>query len=193
VHDVPFESLSDSPRFDFEFSLSNPQKQKAPYFECSLKLKGKQVFKKTEELQLKNEASFSYILFTEYPNKTEDEKVDMSKLENAGFRIYDAAQARDFIEPARTVIDLHIDKITDNWKHMSNFEMLTIQLKTFEKYYDLAVAHRQNELIVIHGVGEGKLRDEIHSILKLKKEVKSFVNQYTDRFGYGATEIYFTY
>jgi dsDNA-specific endonuclease/ATPase MutS2 len=46
---------------------------------------------------------------------------------------------------------------------------------------------------VIHGVGKGKLREEIHEILKLKKEVKYFINQYDPRFGYGATEIFFNY
>ncbi len=48
-------------------------------------------------------------------------------------------------------------------------------------------------LIVIHGVGKGRLKDEIHEILKTKKEVKSFINQYDPRFGYGATEIIFQY
>jgi dsDNA-specific endonuclease/ATPase MutS2 len=48
-------------------------------------------------------------------------------------------------------------------------------------------------LIVIHGVGEGRLRDEIHDLLRLKKEVKSFVNQYHPLYGYGATEIFFQY
>jgi dsDNA-specific endonuclease/ATPase MutS2 len=46
---------------------------------------------------------------------------------------------------------------------------------------------------VVHGVGTGRLRDEIHDILRLKKEVKSFVNMYDPRFGYGATEIFFQY
>ncbi|HMW26356.1 MAG TPA: hypothetical protein PKC51_06935 [Ferruginibacter sp.] len=45
----------------------------------------------------------------------------------------------------------------------------------------------------MHGVGEGRLRDEIHDILRLKKEVKSFVNQYHHLYGYGATEIFFEY
>jgi dsDNA-specific endonuclease/ATPase MutS2 len=53
------------------------------------------------------------------------------------------------------------------------------------------VAHRLPSFIVIHGVGEGVLRDEIHSILKTKREVKHFINQYDARFGYGATEIFF--
>ena len=91
------------------------------------------------------------------------------------------------------MIDLHIEKLSDDWKHLSNFEILTIQLKTFEKYYDLAVHHYQPGLIAVHGVGSGKLRDEIHEILRLKKEVKSFVNQYHPLYGYGATEIYFEY
>ncbi len=76
---------------------------------------------------------------------------------------------------------------------MSNYEIVSLQLKTFEKFYHLAVLHHQPSLIVIHGIGEGKLRDEIHDILRLKKEVKSFVNQYDPRFGYGATEIFFQY
>ncbi len=193
LHNVPFEEVSGNPRFDFEFSLAAPHKRKAPYYETALKLKGKQLFKKIEELQLNNEPSFAYLLFAIYPDKVEEEKVDLSRLGNAGYRIYDAANARQFIEPARTVIDLHIEKLTDTWKHLANFDILTLQLKTFEKYYDLAVTHHQSSLTVIHGIGEGKLRNEIHGILKLKKEVKSFVNQYTDNYGYGATEIYFQY
>jgi dsDNA-specific endonuclease/ATPase MutS2 len=66
-------------------------------------------------------------------------------------------------------------------------------LREFEKYYELAILHMQPTLIIIHGVGEGKLRDEIHDILRLKQEVKSFVNQYHPLYGYGATEIYFQY
>jgi hypothetical protein len=97
------------------------------------------------------------------------------------------------LEPARSVVDLHIEKLTDNWKGLSNFEILTIQLKYFEKYYNLAVAHRQPNLIMIHGIGTGKLRNEIHEILKTKKEVKSFANQYHHDFGFGATEIFFQY
>ncbi|MEJ7671285.1 MAG: hypothetical protein WKF59_00810 [Chitinophagaceae bacterium] len=64
--------------------------------------------------------------------------------------------------------------MSDNWKHLSNFEILTIQLNTFEKYYYLATAHHQPNLIVIHGVGSGKLKDEIHEISKNKKRSKDF-------------------
>lgn len=191
LHDVNFEDLSDNPKFDVEFSLVNENKKKATHYETSLKLKGKQLFKKIEDLQLKNEASFSYELFTTYPDKVEEEKVDLSRLGNAGFRVYDASRGREHLAPARSVVDLHIEKLTDNWKHLSNFDILTMQLSTFEKYYELAVLHHQGELIIIHGVGEGKLRDEIHERLRYKDEVKSFVNQFHHAYGYGATEIFF--
>ncbi len=193
LHDVRFEGLSDSPRFEFEFALKEPDKKKAPYFETSLKIKAKQLFKKIEEIQLKNEPGFSYLLLDEYPRKVEETKVDLSRLGNAGFRIYDANNIKQNLEPARTVVDLHIEKLTDSWKHLTNFEILTMQLKAFEKYYELAVAHYQSSLTIIHGVGTGKLRDEIHDILRLKNEVSTFVNQYSQQYGYGATEIYFEY
>lgn len=193
LHDVNFEDMSDNPKFDFEFSLVNEHKKKALFYEASLKLKAKQLFKKIEETQQKNEPSFAYELFTHYPDRIEDEKVDLSRLGNAGYRVYDAGKMRQNLPPARSVVDLHIEKLTDSWKHLSNFEILTMQLDEFEKYYELAVAHRQSQLVVIHGVGEGKLRDEIHESLRLKNEVKSFVNQFHPLYGYGATEIYFSY
>lgn len=193
LHDVLFEDLSDNPRFAVEFSLAVPDKKKAPYFETSLKLKGKQLFKKIEEIRAKNEPTFSYLLFDTYPDKTNEEKADLGKLGNAGFRIYDLTKIKEHLAPPRSVVDLHIEKLTDSWKHLSNFEILSMQLKEFEKFYELAVSHHQSSLVIIHGVGAGKLRDEIHSILRTKREVKSFVNQYTPAYGYGATEIYFSY
>lgn len=196
LHDVPFADMSDSPSFEFEFSLQKPDKNKATHFETSVKLKPKQLFAKIEELRQKNQATFSQKLFEVYPNKGYDEPdpmdISLSKLSEK-FKVYNAREARRHMEPARTVVDLHIDKLTDNPARMNNFEKLTLQLDTFEKYYSLAVAHMQPMLTIIHGVGTGKLRDEIHQLLRLKKEVNYFVNQYHPSYGYGATEIHFKY
>lgn len=191
LHDIPFSDLNDSPSFEFEFSLLQPDKKKAEFFEASLRLKPKQLFAKIEAIRQKNEATFSHRLFELYPDRPYEDRIEMGNLSAKGFKVYDAKRTREHLEPARSVVDLHIEKLADNWKHLSNYEILSLQLRTFEKYYELAIAHHQPSLVVIHGVGEGKLRDEIHDILRLKKEVKSFVNQYDPRFGFGATEIYF--
>jgi len=182
--------MNDAPRFEFDFSLTNPHKKKAVHFETSFKIKAKQLFQKIEEMKLKNEPTFSFLLFENYPDKTEELIPDY---QNSHGQLYDILKTKQMIEPARSVIDLHIEKLTDNWKGLSNFEILTIQLNNFEKYYNLAVAHRQPNLIVIHGIGTGKLRDEIHEILKTKKEVRTFANQYHHNFGFGATEIFLQY
>jgi hypothetical protein len=195
LHDVPFENMNDSPVFNFEFSLVTPNKNKAEYYEASVKLKPKQVFSRIEEVRKKGEATFSYKLFDEYPGRPYEDKpvIDLQSLSKAGFKIYDATKARQHLEPAKQELDLHIEKLTPAWETMSNLEILSLQLKTFEKYFDLAIAHHLPWLIVIHGVGTGKLRDEIHEVLKLRKEVKSFANRYHPAYGYGATEIYFQY
>ncbi len=148
------------------------------------------MFQKIEDMKMKNEPTFSFRLFENYPDKSEE---IIPEFNNTQGLLYDASKARQNLEPARSVIDLHIEKLSTNWKGLSNFEILTLQLNTFEKYFNLAVSHRQPSLIVIHGIGTGKLREEIHEILKYKKEVKSFVNQYHHNFGYGATEIFFQY
>ncbi len=190
LHDISFASLNDSPSFFIEFSLMTPLKNKAEFFETTLKLKPKQVFQRIEEMKAKNEPTVSYKLFDEYPDKAADDKPELTGLAKAGYKIYEANKIRQNLEPARSVVDLHMEKLSDNWKHMSNFEILTMQLKEFEKWYDLAVQHHLQSLVVIHGVGSGKLRDEIHDILKTKKEVRYFINQYDPRYGYGATEIF---
>lgn len=193
LHDILFDDLNNSPSFLFEFSLIKPDKKKAEYFEAHLKLRPKQVFKKTEEIKAKNEPVISYLLFENYPDKAIEEKISFEPLTSKGFKVYDIGEAHMHVPSARSVIDLHIEKLTNEWNHLSPFEMLSIQLKEFEKWYHLAVLNYQPTLIVIHGIGTGKLKEEIHTLLKSKREVKTFVNQYDRRFGYGATEIFFEY
>jgi len=193
LHDIPFEYLNDSPTFEFEFSLLQQQKVKADHYEASLRLKPKQLFAKIEEIRLKGEATFSHRLFEKYPDRQVEDKFEVGNLAAKDYKTYDAGKARQHLEAARSVVDLHIEKITDDWSGLTNHEIVSMQLKTFEKYYDLAVAHMQPSLIVIHGVGTGRLREEIHEQLKHRKEVKTFINQYHPAYGYGATEIFFEY
>jgi hypothetical protein len=194
IHDIPFANLNDNPVFEFEFSLLTPDKTKADHLETSLKLRAKQVFSRIEEIRKKGEATFSFRLFESYPFRPVEETVDShGLLAGSGFRVYEASRARQHLEPARSELDLHAEKLTDKPGALDNFEILTLQLQTFEKYFDLAIAHHLPSMIVIHGVGSGKLRDEIHEILRVKRNVKSFVNRYDPRYGYGATEIFFDY
>lgn len=199
LQNVPLDNVNDSPRFDFDFSLVKPQAGKVDHLEASHKLKAKQLFQRVELLRQNQEASFSYLLFDTYPDAPYVEShstrhqggLDLTSLGKAGFKLYDAGKARQHLEPARSVIDLHADKLTHRGEKLNPEEILGLQIATFEKYFELAVLHHLPTFTVIHGVGTGRLRDDIHEILNTKREVKSFVNQYNNNYGYGATEIYF--
>jgi len=194
LHDLDFAAVNDAPAFHFTFQLQNPQKNKAPFFEVTHKIKAKQLFLKIEALKANNQPAIEYLLFDHYPDALpEPEKIALTGLAAQGYKVYEAKKIRENLPPPRSEVDLHMEKLLDDWKSMSNYDILMYQLKEFEKWYDLAVTHRQPSLIVIHGVGSGKLRDEIHDLLKGRREVKTFINQYHPRYGYGATEIYFQY
>lgn len=193
IHNMLWEDVNDSPTFCLEFSLENTLKNKADFFETQYKIKPKQLFKQIEELKEKNEPSWGYQLFKEYPNKTEDSLSNLSSLSTKGYKVQQSIYKKKLEEKPRSVIDLHIDKITHSYKNLQPFEILEIQLKEFEKWLQLSIDYKMPNLIVIHGLGTGKLKEEIHAILKNNAWVKTFVNQFHPQFGFGATEIYFQY
>lgn len=193
IHDMPFENMNDSTTFSFTFSLQPPEKGKAEFYETSLKLKPKQVFNKIQEIRAKGEATFSYRLLEEYPARAVEDNLDVYSLSNKGYKINSASSARQHLDPAKHEIDLHIEKLSPDHENLSSFEKLTLQIQTLEKYLDLGSAHHLPSMIVIHGVGTGKLRDEIHEILRMRRDVKSFINRYHPAYGYGATEVFFQY
>jgi len=143
LHDIPFSDFNDNPSFNFDFSLITADKAKAEHFETSLKLKPKQLFQRIEEMKQKNEPTIVFKLFDQYPDKKVEEKVEITSSVFKKYKAYEAEKIREHLEPARTVIDLHIEKLTDDWQRLSNFEILIIQLKEFEKWYEIAVAHQQ--------------------------------------------------
>ncbi len=193
IHDISFAEVNDSPSFSVDFSLTEPHKKKADHFEANVKIKPRQFFQKIEILKEDDKANISYPLFETYPDKEEDNHVAIDILRNAGYKVYDASRIKQNIQKARSVIDLHIEKIMDSHSHLSNAEILHFQLEEFEKWFDLATFNQLPSMIIIHGVGKGKLKQEIHDLLKVKSKVKSFINQYSDFYGYGATEVFFEY
>jgi hypothetical protein len=193
IHDIAFEDVNDSPVFSVDFSLTEPHKKKADHFEAIVKIKPKSFFQKIEILKEDEKAHIRYPLFETYPDKVEDNHIAIDILRNAGYKVYDASKIKQNIQQARSVIDLHIEKIMDRHSHLSNAEILHFQLEEFEKWFELARLNHLPSMIIIHGVGKGKLKAEIHDLLKVKSGVKSFVNQYSDFYGYGATEVFFEY
>jgi dsDNA-specific endonuclease/ATPase MutS2 len=103
-----------------------------------------------------------------------------------------SAPQMDLKDPRKSskeqVIDLHVDPEKIN---IPENEVLGYQLILFEKAFDEALHKNAPQLKVIHGIGSGKLRTEIHKMLSRRKEVNFFEDGDKERFGFGSTIIYF--
>jgi len=83
--------------------------------------------------------------------------------------------AQPVFERPSTVVDLHVESLLPKGQgDRSNAELLELQLKTFEKSLEEAIATGMNEITFIHGVGSGTLRAEIHRRLGRHPHVRFF-------------------
>lgn len=96
--------------------------------------------------------------------------------------------AKQKIKDLTKEIDLHIEELVDSKSGLTNSEILSIQLERFEKEIQYCLSNGIKKLIVIHGVGNGKLKQEIISVLKTIDDISYYDASYKN-YGYGATEI----
>ena len=62
-------------------------------------------------------------------------------------------------------------------------------MEHFKKALDAAIVHKLPSIIFINGVGNGTLRHEIHKVVSKHQQVRTFLDAYKDKYGYGATEV----
>jgi hypothetical protein len=100
---------------------------------------------------------------------------------------------RDLKEMAafQNEIDLHIEALVANKGKMSNGEILQLQLLHYEAFMDKAARMNSSSVFLIHGVGQGVLKNAIAERLKARFDVQKFHNHYHPKYGYGATEVIF--
>ena len=72
-------------------------------------------------------------------------------------------------------IDLHIENLSNDFLAMTNFEIVQIQLKKCEDALIKAINSNAQKLIIVHGIGEGVLKKEVHNLLS-RFELRYFVS-----------------
>ena len=91
-------------------------------------------------------------------------------------------------DPGVMEVDLHLHKLVEDESTLSDGEKLRFQLEFFERRLNTAIRERKKRVIVIHGVGEGILREEVRKALQFYEGVR-FDDADPRRYGYGATAI----
>ena len=101
----------------------------------------------------------------------------------------DAKKAVKKSTESERIIDLHIETLAIFPYQLSPGEILELQLEHVEKSLSDALIDNIERLIFIHGIGEGKLRNEIRRKLQEHPRVVNFYPADHKRFGNGATEV----
>lgn len=87
-------------------------------------------------------------------------------------------------------VDLHIEKLVNSFRGMSNYDILNLQLETAKRQLEFAMKKRIQKVVFIHGVGEGILKAELDFLLGRYENLKFYDADYS-KYGQGATEVYF--
>ena len=189
LHFIKYDALND--KIDLSVKLEQQQeKEKLGEIENTIRLKPKTIFQNLKMIEANNQPLFRMKIADDFPI------VNLADwIKDAFFSAPKANAIRTFktLKKQDAEIDLHIENLVDDYQNLSNAEKLQIQLLACEDAVHKALQFRQPSLIVVHGIGSGKLKDEVHRLLKSMVEVKHFENKYSSRFGFGATEVFLKY
>jgi hypothetical protein len=112
--------------------------------------------------------------------------IDAQKLKESFFK---TSEEKAVVEKPGNEVDLHIEKLRNDYQFLNSTEILNIQLDHFHKALDAAIVHQLPDIIYIHGAGNGILRHELHKLLSKHQKIQTFMDARKEKFGYGATKV----
>lgn len=143
-----------------------------------LKINATSFFKSKRNTPLLNKHTFLFQIDKESIN-IEPQKI-IEQIEQPKTEIIQISKPND-------TVDLHIEKLSKDHTQMQAQEILYLQIKHFELSLENALATNMEQIIFIHGSGNGILRNEIHKRLSKNKLIKYYKDAQKEKFGYGAT------
>ncbi|MFN8301623.1 MAG: Smr/MutS family protein [Saprospiraceae bacterium] len=203
IGDMLYDELNESPEVDISIQRITTAGPEEPLFK-TLKIKPKQFFNSFQTAPILNILAYLFLVFDSFEQparKASDNDLKDYTRQNARKERPSSVQqghARPFhtfnieefahFEPE---IDLHIENLTNGFARLDKSEILRLQLLHFERFMDKAIRLGVSRVFIIHGMGEGKLKEAIASKLREYPEVHKFKNEYHHKYGYGATEVLF--
>ncbi|MEN8839239.1 MAG: Smr/MutS family protein [Flavobacteriales bacterium] len=87
------------------------------------------------------------------------------------------------------IIDLHIEHLLDAHGHMANHEIVLFQLDCCKRELDKHIEKGTTQLVIIHGVGKGRLKEEVRYMLNSYPNIEYMDEHYSEN-GIGATKVF---
>lgn len=198
IGSLDFILLNDNPTFSLDF-WQLTEKGSAAKISRELKLKAKFFFKEQQEVPFLQTTGYVFPIWEVSPETnpaTPTENLqDYTRKNLVPQKSFRSNRSTGSFKELHRIasfpseIDLHIEKLVVDSRKIGKKSVLDIQLQHFEEYLDKAIQFGLERVFVIHGLGEGKLRDAIAGRLIQHRGVKTFKNEYHPRYGFGATEV----
>jgi len=167
-----------SPMVDLNFNISDISFYKIGYFTDNSYFDSKALILKKEEIDLKK--AFEKLSESEIAKVTRQKETVEKKV------VLQSPKKESSIQE----VDLHIEAIVDNHQNMTNGEIIEIQLNRFETALHTAMQAKVPKIVFIHGVGNGKLKQEIVNKLNRKYPDLQYQDASFKEYGFGATMVY---
>jgi hypothetical protein len=181
--EVSLDNFEQWPAYIFQFLYYTPRSTslKAPGTK-KINFKASSFHRNKRRAPLLDAEAFTFRLLTE-ASTIDPDKLKENLNENK------AAAPAPAPEDIPAVVDLHIENLSPHAASLSSQEMLHIQLDAFDKHLDRAIAAGMDEVVYIHGVGNGTLRNALHKRLSKMENISFFKDAQKNRFGFGATMV----
>ena len=191
------DNLNERPQFKIDLTpITTDGSEETKSF--VLKVKPSSFFKKMRQTPLANIGTYLYQICRQTVWKGQQENEDLSTYTRRMSKKTSWLDGSMYQTQTNSVerkahfsseIDLHIEKLSEKVDGLSKGDKLHIQLNAFESFLEQAILLEEPRIFVIHGVGKGRLRDEIATRLIVNSNVVSFKNEFHPNYGFGATEI----
>lgn len=187
LHYMTWEELQEVPRFEWKLQAED-QPGMAVHKE-QIKIRPVKLFAYINELLANNRPTFRITLLTEFspgiaPTPIEGPVPPVPAISRA---------VQSMSDIPRYEVDLHIEQLVPDVKGLSNSDKLAIQLAELNRFLRLAERHRQDKMIIIHGLGKGILRQEVHKVLRALPFIDEIESGWQAGYGFGATLARFRY
>ena len=171
--------------------------------EKTLKIKPQQFFKALAHSDYLNRPTNTFLLFDKLEKNKDEEDGSLQKYTKQLVK----TPAKKAPEPTKetnntvltsvmefaffdTELDLHIELLHEHHRDLTAAEIINVQLKEFDIYLSKALRLGISKVYIIHGIGKGRLKEAISARLRRQEKVKFFKNEYHEKYGMGATEVF---
>ncbi len=182
LHSIPFDSLNDHPSFTLRLAPIDEEP-----IDVALQLRPKTLF---DELSMLSDqqlpAYYKKVadsIHEIYVPSVEDGPTLTSEMMMSG------PSSSSIVRPATDdFIDLHIHALfPEDCQSIPPSDILSTQIDTFRRFLAEAIRTRQPRITIMHGIGTGVLRTQIHQILDESAFISRYENELHPEYGYGAT------